>query len=136
MNRPIVTPYDILTSSDRYPERMLWDECDQSVRESSQVLARKISAIVSDLLQRLISSGFRTTESNQDAGGAKKSNHMTGHASDLINFGHYLKQDYLKNGESSLLVKHDLYLEDPDYTPTWTHLQDIPPRSGRRVFIP
>lgn len=132
----IITPYDVLTSSNRYPERMLWDECDQEVRENALIHSRKLTALMDDLIQRLISSGFRTTESNQDAGGAKRSNHMKGLATDLINFGHYLKQDYLKNKENSLLVKHDLYLEDPDFTPTWTHLQSTPPRSGKRIFIP
>lgn len=132
----IITPYDILTSSNRYPERMLWEECDQEVRENAQVLARKITALMEDVNKRLISSGFRTTESNKDAGGAKKSNHRRALAADLINIGHYLKQDYLQNKGNSLLVKHDLYLEDPDYTPTWTHLQSVPPRSGKRIFIP
>lgn len=29
-----------------------------------------------------------------------------------------------------------LWMEDPQWTPTWVHLQKRPPRSGRRVFVP
>lgn len=132
----MITPYDILTSSHKYPERMLWDECTQEVRENTHVLARRVTALLEDLMPRMVSSGFRTTGSNQDAGGAKKSNHMRGTALDLISIAHFLKKDYLANKENSLLVKHDLYLEDPDYTPSWCHLQTTPPKSGKRIFIP
>ena len=27
-------------------------------------------------------------------------------------------------------------MEDPRWTPTWLHVQTIPPKSGRVVFIP
>lgn len=29
-----------------------------------------------------------------------------------------------------------LWMEDPRWTPTWVHLQIVPPGSGRRVYIP
>jgi len=29
-----------------------------------------------------------------------------------------------------------LWMEDPQWTPTWLHVQTIPPRSGHRVYIP
>lgn len=29
-----------------------------------------------------------------------------------------------------------LWFESPDYTPTWTHMQICPPKSGNRIFIP
>lgn len=35
-----------------------------------------------------------------------------------------------------LLAEIGLWMEDPQWTPTWVHLQKRPPRSGRRVFIP
>lgn len=34
------------------------------------------------------------------------------------------------------LAAHGLYMEDPRWTPTWTHLQRVAPRSGKVVFIP
>ena len=29
-----------------------------------------------------------------------------------------------------------LWMEDPQWTPTWVHLQIVPPGSRRRVYIP
>ena len=34
------------------------------------------------------------------------------------------------------LTECGLYLEDPSKTPRWTHLQVLPPKSGKRVFLP
>lgn len=34
------------------------------------------------------------------------------------------------------LIDLGLYMEDPSHTPTWTHLQCIPPHSGSRIFLP
>lgn len=34
------------------------------------------------------------------------------------------------------LEKRGLHMEDPRWTPTWVHLQDVPPKSGRLVYIP
>ena len=35
-----------------------------------------------------------------------------------------------------VLAAEGLFMEDPRWTPTWTHLDDRGPKSGRRVFIP
>lgn len=35
-----------------------------------------------------------------------------------------------------LLAEVGLWMEDPQWTPDWVHLQSVPPRSGRRVYIP
>lgn len=133
----MINSQDILTSQGKYPEREKHIECTVTVRDNSERLAKKVSALLEDFFKRWVSSGFRTQSSNaKTKGAALLSRHMKGSAIDLLNLGAYLKKDYLENKEKSLLVKHDLYLEDPDYTPTWTHLQDDPPRSGKRVFIP
>lgn len=29
-----------------------------------------------------------------------------------------------------------LYMEDPRWTPTWVHLQSVPPKSGKLVYVP
>ena len=34
------------------------------------------------------------------------------------------------------MAKRNLHMEDPRWTPSWVHLQDVPPNSGRLVFIP
>lgn len=130
----MISPYDILTSSGRYPDRPLFSS--QKIRENAAETSRRVSALIEDFLKSCVSSGYRTPDANRMTGGARLSNHMMGTAVDIFSLGHWLKKDFLENGDNSLLVKHDLYLEDPDYTPTWTHLQITPPRSGKRVFIP
>lgn len=35
-----------------------------------------------------------------------------------------------------VLAGEGLFMEDPRWTPTWVHLDDRGPKSGRRVFIP
>ena len=132
----LISPYDVLTSSGRYPDRLLYKECTQEVRRNAEILAGRTSALIADFLKHCVSSGFRHSEANDMVGGSKKSNHMKGAALDIYSLAHWLKKDWIENGEDSLLVKHDLYLEDPDYTSSWCHLQTVPPGSGRRVFIP
>jgi hypothetical protein len=37
---------------------------------------------------------------------------------------------------NTLLERHQLWRESPDFTPTWCHLQSIAPGSGRRTYRP
>ncbi len=34
-----------------------------------------------------------------------------------------------------MLTKHKLWRESPTQTATWVHLQDVPPKSGKRTFF-
>ncbi len=34
------------------------------------------------------------------------------------------------------LVARDLHREREEWTPTWVHLQDVPPRSGKVAYVP
>lgn len=83
---------------------------------------------------RILSCAYRSPEHNTLVGGAKKSNHLTGCACDIIDSDGKLKK-YLRSHQS-LLEEFDLYAEDFDSTPTWVHLQTNPPKSGNRVFKP
>lgn len=83
---------------------------------------------------RILSCAYRSKEHNAIVGGAKKSNHLTGCACDIIDSDGKLKK-YLRSHQS-LLEEFDLYAEDFDSTPTWVHLQTNPPKSGNRVFKP
>jgi hypothetical protein len=80
----------------------------------------------------LVSSGYRPPSVNAQMGGSKKSAHMLCMAIDLVDpkgeLGAFLKAN------QGLLVKYNLWLEDPAYTVGWTHLQTRP--TTRRVFIP
>jgi hypothetical protein len=65
-------------------------------------------------------------------GAAPNSEHQYGHAVDLDDndgaLDAWLTDDILKS--------YDLYREAPSHTGTWCHLQDMPPPSGHRTFIP
>lgn len=66
--------------------------------------------------------------------GAKGSRHKDGHAVDRYDPKREFARWCLRNLDE--LSKRGLHMEDPRWTPTWVHLQDVPPGSGRRIFIP
>lgn len=135
-----------LTSSGQYPDRAKHPECTEEIKQKAIELINKVNACLMDLgiKNAKASSGYRPSDVNgRVKNAAKKSNHVDADATDLQGqaIGLMLQADYEKQvknqtPEKSLLVKHDLYLEDPRYTKTWTHLQDEAPKSGKRVFIP
>lgn len=132
-----IAPQDILTSQGKYSARATHPECTDKVKKNSKELAKRVSALLEDFFKQWLSSGFRTQDANRaTVGAAKLSNHMKGLALDLLSLAHFLKKDFELNKEKSLLVKHDLYMEDPEYTKEWCHLQSVAPKSGNRVFIP
>lgn len=81
----------------------------------------------------LVTSGYRTPEHNAKIGGAPKSNHMQCLAVDISDPDGKLKSRLAAN-DCYLLRRFGLYMEDPNDTPTWCHLQIVPPASGRRIF--
>jgi glycerol-3-phosphate dehydrogenase len=135
-----ITERDILTSSGKYPGRAIHPECTDEVKSNAHDLAARISGLLMEIERKSrVNSGFRTSDVNaKTKGAAKKSHHMKANAADLEGdeLAYYLLADYINKGEDSLLVRHDLYLEDPRYTKNWTHIQRVPPKSGKRVFIP
>lgn len=83
-----------------------------------------------------VSSGWRPLAINDaTANAAKASKHIKALAADLRDTPQRdLARWCLRN------LKHlesiGLWMEDPRWTPTWVHLQIVPPGSGRRVFVP
>lgn len=82
-----------------------------------------------------VNSGWRPTAVNDGtANAAKGSKHLTAQACDLPDADRTLTQWCVDNLD--VLKQIGLWMEDPRWTPTWTHLQTVAPGSGRRVFIP
>lgn len=82
-----------------------------------------------------LSDGWRPPALNAvTKGAAKNSRHMTAQAGDLYDPKGTLAGWLYEN--QSVLVKLGLWLEHPSATPTWCHLQMVPPKSGNRVFYP
>lgn len=81
-----------------------------------------------------VSSGYRPGHFNKDAGGAKGSHHLTLLACDFSDPKDRL-DTWCRNNLMSL-KGWGLYLEHPDYTPGWCHLQIVAPTSGKTMFTP
>jgi hypothetical protein len=80
-----------------------------------------------------VTSGYRSPEHNKRIGGSPNSNHTQCLAIDIADGNGKLKARLMANN-NELLIKFGLYMEDPKDTPSWAHLQIVPPKSGNRVF--
>lgn len=99
-------------------------------RNAADLLAR-INWLLGHLnIEAKVSSGYRPSAINKKIGGSKMSTHTVCAGIDLV--GNDLAKLLFKRQD--LLEKCGLYLEHPDYTPTWAHL-DTKKRKNR-VFIP
>ena len=65
---------------------------------------------------------------------APKSNHVTGNAIDIEDADGKFKEWCVFHLHH--LEELGLWMEDPASTPTWVHLQQRPPKSGKRIFKP
>lgn len=86
---------------------------------------------------RKVNSGWRTPSYNAGiSNAAPKSKHMTGDAIDIADPDGDLDSFLATKEGIKLLIEYGLYIESPLATKGWTHLQQLPPRSGKRIFIP
>lgn len=86
---------------------------------------------------RGVNSGWRPPKLNATVpGAAAHSHHMTGKAIDLGDDDGTLDAWLMSMPGQKALVDARLWMEHPSATPRWTHLQSVPPGSGRRVFNP
>lgn len=85
----------------------------------------------------IVSSGWRPPTINAKIGGAKKSLHMLGLACDFVDKDGNLAKFLLKMDSEGKLKELGLWLENPEKTPGWVHL-DIKDRGDREsnVFNP
>jgi len=85
----------------------------------------------------VVASGWRPKAVNDGtASSGKTSRHIVGLAVDLRDYPpeRSLARWCLRN--QRLLDEIGLWMEDPRWTPSWVHLQSVPPGSGRRVYVP
>ena len=85
----------------------------------------------------IVSSGWRPPSFNATVpGAAPKSKHMTGQAIDLYDPDGDLDAWLITDDGQRVMKDLGVWLEHPACTKTWSHVQSVPPRSGRRVFYP
>lgn len=87
----------------------------------------------------VVTSGLRSESQQQQLikegkSTATKSNHLMGKACDIKDSDGRLA-DWIKK-HIDLMIQIGLWFEDFDYTEGWVHFQIVPPKSGKRFFIP
>lgn len=115
-------------------------EFSEKIRLNAEALLIRVNGLLDALRideaeARKVNSGWRPPTVNAAIPNAvRRSHHTTGHAIDIAD-PHGRLGRLLLNNEPVLAI-FGLFLEFPGATPTWVHLQDIPPKSGKRVFRP
>ncbi len=100
---------------------------------NATALIKKVNMLLVEFDEfRKVNSGYRPAAINALVGGALGSKHQTGDAIDLEDKDGQLKLFCSKER----LESYDLYMEHADATPSWCHLQRLPPASGVRIFKP
>jgi hypothetical protein len=117
------------------------DELTEAVEANARELLGRINLLLSWALAdgvraQGVASGWRPRGINDaTANAAKNSTHLSGEGIDLRDTAHRdLVRWCLLNLDA--LEEIGLWMEDPQWTPSWVHLQSRPPGSGRRVYVP
>lgn len=108
----------------------------EDVESNARELLLRVNALLAAVgFKTAVNSGWRPAAYNATVPGAAMfSKHITGCAIDLADPEGEL--DNLLYEDQRFLIEHQLWMENPLATKGWCHLQSIPPKSGRRVFIP
>lgn len=113
-------------------------EMTPEIEHNVEIMIRLANALMVRFGQgRHVNSGWRPPSLNvATPGAAVRSKHMTGQAIDLADpegdLDDWLMSDY---GQAQL-VDIGLWMEHPSATKGWSHVQSVPPRSGKRTFFP
>jgi len=92
---------------------------------------------VSPVTGSCCSSGWRPPDVNAGTpNAAPNSNHMTGRAIDIYDPDGDLDEWLMTAYGQAALASLGLWMEHPSATKGWSHLQTIPPHSGKRVYHP
>lgn len=112
------------------------EEVTAEMRSNAADMVAKANMLLDNFgCTRACNSGFRPRSINENIpGAAKGSLHMTCNAIDIEDRDGELDKFCMANLD--LLASIGLWLEHPEATPTWCHVQRLPPKSGKRVFIP
>ena len=129
----------ILTLADYYMGRdaLHAGELTLSLRENAACLVQRANTLLRRAGRRacVVNSGWRPPAVNAAVANASpRSRHMTCEAVDLADLDGSLDAWCLAHLDE--LAAIGLWLEHPDATPGWCHVQSVPPRSGSRVFHP
>lgn len=117
--------------------RLEWTDTIKWAGRATVVAVNKLLAMaeVDGIVRDTVSSGWRPQSVNDaTANAAKTSKHLTAEACDILDPDRKLAQWCVNNPNK--LAECGVWMEDPRWTPTWAHLQCVPPKSGKRIYIP
>lgn len=117
-------------------DRQFRGELTRELRANARDTLRRVNRLLRRAgLMRKVTSGWRPATVNATVpGAAHGSKHISCIAVDLEDRDGALDAWCMANLD--VLEELGLWLEHPDATPDWCHLQTQPPRSGNRVFEP
>lgn len=122
-------------SADLTPE--IKTDAVETLRRANLLLDRFFAWNPEATRDRGCNSGWRPPAVNAGTKkAAPKSNHLLGRAIDIGDDDEQLDTWLLTPEGQSALREIGLWMESPTATPRWCHVQIVPPRSGRRVFLP
>lgn len=127
---------DLLSSSGKYPERAKSEELTDDLKKNGEILLERVNTLLLSLgiTTVAVSSGFRPSSVNSKiTNAAKKSLHMLCKAVDIEDSEGKIAQAIKAKPE--LLKDHSLWMEDPDSTKGWVHLDISDTRKDRKVRI-
>ena len=118
------------------------NELTDAIKENAAQIVARANLLITvyrqdtgDAEPHYVTSGWRPPQINSAiSNAAPRSKHMQGLAIDLADPEGELDEWCMENQDQ--LEQLGLYLEHPSATKGWTHLQCVPPKSGRRVFYP
>jgi len=135
--KELISYEDYITASGKYKTRLYHEDLLPEYKEN----AKKLLEVVNPFLEELgvtsckVSSGFRPAAINAATKGAgTKSKHLSCEAIDLEDVDGKIMNLILNNLDK--LQKYNLACENWDWTPSWSHIQNVLPNSGKRIFIP
>lgn len=134
----------MITQADYYLSRdqQYAQELTPELRANATHLLMRVNALLSiyyaehpDADRPRVTSGWRPRAVNaRIPTAAVNSRHMTCQAIDLSDPDGLLDEWCMDSPQ--YLEQFELWQEHPSATKGWTHLQSVPPRSGKRVFYP
>lgn len=107
-----------------------------TLRQNADVTVSRVNRLLAAFgSKRDVSSGYRPKQINDKTpNAAEHSKHEDCEACDLEDHDGKLWGWVLCN--MALMKELGLWIEDPRWTPSWLHVQSVPPESGDRVFVP
>ena len=114
------------------------DELNENIERNAALTVERVNELLaragrSDIDS--VNSGWRPKAVNDaTANAAHTSRHLSAEAADLPDADRTLATWCVDNLD--ILREVGLWMEDPRWTPTWVHLQIVPPKSNKVVYVP